>query len=304
MSDHGWISVVGASGKLGSLIVAELARRGAHTRAVVRPGREDSVAHLAGPTTTVMTADLEAPGTLEAICSGASAVISAVQGGPETIVDGQLALLAACRAHGVARFVPSDFSFNFFGLAPGENINSDWRRAFAEEATKTRGDVRVVHVLNGCFLDRDVLFGFLGAIDMTTRALQLWGEGRAPMDFTTFNDTAAYTSAMVLDEREVPERFYVAAEVTDAHGLARAVERGCGQRLAIVERGTLDDLDREIARRQAREPRNLYAYLPLMYWRAMLDGKGKAPELHNDRYPDIEPTTIERYVAAMTRGQR
>lgn len=303
MSRDGSISVVGANGKLGSLIVTALARRGARVRAVVRPGREDSVAHLAGPSTSVVTARLEDRDTLEAICAGASTVISAVQGDPDIIVDGQLALLAAARAHGVTRFVPSDFSFDIFGLPAGNNINSDWRRTFAEEAAKARGAVQVVHVMNGCFIDRDVLFGFLGAIDTKTHTLQLWGDGKAPMDFTTFEDAAAYTAAMVLDKRDVPERFYVAGEVADAIGLARSFERGSGQRLEVVERGTLDDLDREIARRQSEDPSNFYAYLPLMYWRAMLDGTGKAPQLHNDRHPEITPTSIEAYVSAMTRGQ-
>ena len=58
------------------------------------------------------------------------------------IVDAQLRWLRAARAAGVRRFLPSDYSLDFFRLADGENVNSDARRAFAAAAEAERGDVR------------------------------------------------------------------------------------------------------------------------------------------------------------------
>jgi hypothetical protein len=60
---------------------------------------------------------------------GVYTVVSTVQGGPETIVNVQLNLLRAASAASVRRFIPSDYSLNRFGLAEGENPNSDWRRS-------------------------------------------------------------------------------------------------------------------------------------------------------------------------------
>jgi hypothetical protein len=42
---------------------------------------------------------------------------------------------------------------------------------------------------------------------------------------------------------------------------------------------------------------NFLTYLPLMYYRSMLNGEGKLDELMNDRYPSIRPTTVREYVA-------
>jgi len=56
------------------------------------------------------------------------------------------------------------------------------------------------------------------------------------------------------------------------------------------------DLDAEIASRQRADPQNIFAYLPLMYWRAMLNGKGKLGQLVNSRYPQIRPLTVREYV--------
>ena len=65
-----------------------------------------------------------------------------------------------------------------------------------------------------------------------------------------------------------------------------------------VERlGSLDDLDARIDQLQKADPANLLAYLPLMYYRSVLNGEGKLDALMNDRYPSIRPTTVREYVA-------
>ena len=40
----------------------------------------------------------------------------------------------------------------------------------------------------------------------------------------------------------------------------------------------------------------MFAWLPLMYWRAMLSGKGKLGALANARYPEIHPLTVREFV--------
>ena len=59
------------------------------------------------------------------------------------------------------------------------------------------------------------------------------------------------------------------------------------------------NLDSAIKTRYAAEPANVPAWLPLMYWRAMLNGSGKLGPLMNDRYPDIRPTGVREYVARL-----
>ena len=71
-----------------------------------------------------------------AAVAGAFAVVSTLQGGPDVIVDAQLALLRAARAAGARRFIPSDYSYNVFTLPEGINVNSDWRRALAVAAQR------------------------------------------------------------------------------------------------------------------------------------------------------------------------
>lgn len=303
------VALVGGTGNLGGLIAdALLEVPDVRVRLLVRAGSAEKASALVERGAQVVTGDLSGgdPGdpagaggeALAELCDGAAAVVPAVQGGPGEIVEGQRRLLAAARAAGVGRFLPSDSSVDLFGLDEGENINSDWRRAFARAAEDERGDVDVVHVLNGCFLDRQVLFGFLGAVDLQRGVVDLWGDGDQPMDFTTCADTARCTAAAATDEAAVPTRFGVAGDVLDVHGLITAYEEGSGRTLSTERHGSLDDLDALIAQRRAADPSNVFGHLPLVHWRGMLTGKGKIDPLVDDRYPGIEPTTVAQHVAA------
>lgn len=290
------VLVVGATGRLGGLITRALLDQGAAVRLLVRPDSQAKARGQYGDAVTIIEGDLgSAPERLRAACEGVRTVVSVVQGGPDVIVDGQLALLQAAAAAGVQRFIPSDYSYDLFSVRPGANVNSDWRRTFAERAQAVRGSVQLTHVLNGCFLDMGVLFGFLGAFDLAKGTFSVWGDGHEPMDFTTYEDTARFTALAALRD-QVPDRVQVAGDVLDAHSLVQVVQEASGRSLEVIERGSLADLDAEIDRRVASDPSNIYAYLPLMYWRAMLDGSGKLRSLVTDQFPEVTPTTVRAYV--------
>ncbi len=290
------VLIVGATGRLGQLIAdALLEHPDVRVRCLLRPGALERVPPSLRARVDVVEGAIDGPpALLRQACDGVETVISAVQGGPDIIVDAQLALLAAARSAGVRRFLPSDFSFDFFGLKDGDNVNSDWRRQFAVASERERGAVSVHHVLNGCFIDLGVLFGFLGAFDLQHRVLSIWGDGRAPMDFTTYADAARYTACAALDPSP-PSRVAVAGDVLDAWQLKAAVDAGTGATFTVETRGSLDDLDAAISARQRAQPDNLFAWLPLMYWRGMLNGRGKLDALVNARYPTVRPETVQDF---------
>lgn len=268
-------------------------------RLLVREGSRAKVADLEARGARVILGDVgpESEARLDEAVRGADAVVSALQGGPDVLVEGQMRLFGAARRAGVRRFIPSDFSYDYFDTAEGQNLNSDVRRAFAKAAAAAKGDnpIEIVHVFCGCFLDKGVLFGFLGAFDMAAGKLRIWGDGQAKMDFTTYADTAALTAEAAVDPEPLPERFHVAGDSLDAEGLARAVSAGTGRTFTIEKVGSLADLDAEIARRREAQPTNLFAWLPAMYWRGMLRGIGRGPRM-NERYPNIVALTVEEYV--------
>ncbi len=294
------VVLAGATGDLGSLIAqALLDKPEVQLRALVRPESVEKVAALRERGVEIIEVDLEhqeQEGRLDEAMHDAFSVVSAIQGGPDIIVDAQLRLLEAARRTGVRRFIPSNFSYNIFGLDEGDNINSDTRRAFSRAAEEVRGEVEVVEIQIGAFLDRKVLFGFLGALDLGEGRAFLWGDGEAAMDFTTYADAARFTAEAAVDEASVPSVFEVAGDTLTFHELVKAYEDASGRSVTVSEMGTLAELDDEIRQRRQAEPENIPAWLPLMYWRAMLSGKAKLRSIANDRYPDIKPVKVADYV--------
>jgi len=298
------IVLAGATGKLGSLIVQILLEKPEiQLRVLVRPESIGKVSALRELGVEIVEIDLESEnsnGLLEKALRGAYSVVSTIgtQAGPDVMIGAQLRLLEAAHTAGVRRFIPSYFSYDIFGLDDGENVNTDILRAFARAAEDARCDVEVVQIQVGAYTDRTILFGFLGAFDLEAGQAFLWGDGNVKMDFTTYLDTARFTAEVATDEDSVPSIFQIAGESLTFNELLTAYENGSGKSVTVVKMGTLADLENEIQQRMQAEPDNMFVWLPLMYWRALLSGKVKLDSIDNDRYPHIKPTTVAEYVRA------
>lgn len=302
MNNDKVLVVVGGGGKLGRLIVQSALTRGdTRVRVLVRDPSKPEVAGLAADRVELVAFDAVAATDAQRADAvrGAFAVVSALQGGPDVIIDAQLAILRAAKAAGARRFLPSDYSFDFFAVPAGVNINSDWRRTLAERAEEHRSATfEVVHVLQGIFTDKYVL-GFLGLLDTERATIRYWGEGTTPIDWTTWEDTARFAVAAALDDAPVPSRLYVSGDRMDVLTFASTWERVHGRSLTRERLGSLDDLQRETERRLATEPTNMYAWLPLMYARGVFGGNALLGPTQNARYPWIHAETVAQ---AMSRG--
>jgi hypothetical protein len=259
----------------------------------VRPESRAKATNLEARGVEVIEGDIGPGGetSLEMLCNGAYTVISAVQGGPDMIIDNQRRLLHAARSQGVRRFIPSDYTVDLFKLDEWDNISSDWRRNFAEIADAERGEVEVVHVLNGCFMDRPILFGFLGAFNLEQGQAYLWGDSNQPIDLTTYADTARYVAEVAVDDNALPKTIHLVGDVLSIHQIVGTYEEVTGQHLNVLAQGTMSDLDQRIQQVQEQNPQNPWAAMPLMAYRSIL--KGKLVPLHNSRYPHIQPTSLK-----------
>lgn len=289
------VVVVGGAGKLGRLVVDALASEpGVNVRVLVRDPKKPDVASMAREGVELRTFDAASAtdaDRAEAV-RGAFAVVSTLQGGPDIIVDAQLALLRAAKAAGARRFIPSDYSYNVFSLPEGININSDWRRTLATKAREHVTETfEVVHVMQGIFTDRYVL-GFLGLFDADKAIVRYWGDGLTPIDWTTWEDTARFTAAAATDDRKVPERLFVSGDRMDVLTFAKTWEAAHGKKLTLERLGSLEELEQETKRRLAAEPHNMYAWLPLMYARGVFGGQALLGPTSNALYPRINAESV------------
>ena len=295
------VLVVGASGMLGSRIAHHLLDAPeAAVRMMVRKGSSrDAVTPLLDRGAEAVEGDLSDPESLLRATSGVDVIVSAVQGGADIIVDGQLALLKAALAQGVRRILPSDYALDLFKSPKGEHANFDMRRT-ADEAIAASG-IEHVHVLNGAFMDNFLNSQFGGVFDWDIRVASYWGTGEERFDATSVEDTARYTARAALD-RDLPSgKFAVAAEQLSFEAIISAVETLSGERFKRRTKGSEADLRAEIARLRAEDGESFEA-LGDTYLLYMIDGQTRLDDLQNARYPDIRPESYVEHVRKHWKG--
>ena len=294
MADSPIIALAGATGDLGGRILTALLARGATVRALVRPG-EREVQRLEALGATVAEADPSNVDAMADAVSGAACVVSALNGLWDVIVERQGVLLDAAVQAGVPRFVPSDFSEDYTQTRPGDNRNLDLRRAF--KAILDRAPVRAMSVLNGAFMD--MLGSEMPVIQPRIRRVLYWGSADQPLDFTTKDDTAAYTAEVALDD-DAPRILRIAGETLSARGLAEAMTAVTGERYKVQSVGSLGVLSTMIRTAQLVAPQAeapFPVWQGMQYMRDMFSGRGTLHGLDTDRYPDLSWTSVRALLA-------
>lgn len=291
------VFVVGATGLLGSRIARALLDDAQPVRALVRSGvgeeKREALRVLEGHGLEVVEGDItDSAERLASLMHGSATVVSAVQGGPEVIVDGQVNLLRAAEQAGVRRFIPSDFAIDLTKLDDEDNVMIGWRRRAAERFRSSGVDV--TSVLNGAFME--VMIGFMQIVDWERGTVSHWGDPDQPLDLTSVDDTAEYAAAVAVDPQlagRTTLRF--AGEVMTMRQFHEAVEAGSGRKLEFRTLGTADELRAEIGRRAAATQDPL-EYVGLQYQWCMVTGKAKFDTLDNGRYPEVKPISMEDIV--------
>jgi nucleoside-diphosphate-sugar epimerase len=283
--------LAGATGRLGGLIARSLRDRGARVRAIVRPGTASGKAlQLRQSGVAIAEADYDDAAQLARACEGGSCVVSALAGLRDVIIDAQTHLLEAAVVAGVPRFIPSDFAIDFYKMPDGGNRNLDLRREFA--ARLDAAPISATSVLNGMFAD--LLTGQAPFIIRRIRRVVYWEDADQPMDFTTIEDTAAFTAAAALD-RLTPRFLRIAGDVVTARDLAEIASSVSGERFKLLRAGDLGRFEKVIRLTRTLSPGTDDVYPPwqgMQYMRDMFDGRAKLEPLDNPRYPDLRWTTV------------
>lgn len=191
------VLVAGATGYLGVRVVAALARRGAHVRALVRPGKAVAGAH------EHFEAEVTNPASLEGACEGVDWVFSALgitrqkDGVTYEAVDygGNLALLREAERAGVSRF-------GVISVVCAERLAGnpmvDAKLRFLEALERSSVAPRVV-AATGFFNDMKDIF------EMAKRGtVYLFGDGKTRCNPVDGEDVAeAAVAALAGDRRHV-----------------------------------------------------------------------------------------------------
>jgi nucleoside-diphosphate-sugar epimerase len=294
------ILVAGATGNLGGRIVKALLAQGANVRALIRHSSDQSkVEYLKQSGAEVVAVDMDSLEELTNACEGVACVVSVLQGLHDVIVNTQTLLLNAAVAAGVPRFIPSDFSTDFTQLTPGENRNFDLRREFKERLDQA--DIAATSIMNGAFAE--ILAYGTPLLNMKNNTVGYWESPDLKMDFTTMDDTAAFTAAAALDA-STPRILHIASFQLSANGIAETATGALQQPFKLIPMGTLADLNAHNQRERAAHPEGEQEVFPRwqqsQYIQSMFSLE--IDTLDNDRYPDLTWTSAHEMIKQL--GQR
>jgi uncharacterized protein YbjT (DUF2867 family) len=291
------VLLAGASGDLGARTARALVAKGAEVRALTRPGsgpgQLDELRSLGG---TVVEADYGDAAALRRACEGVDVVVSTVSGVRSVIVDAQSRLLAAAVAAGVPRFVPSDYAADYRRVAPGSNRNFEMRRDFAR--VLDRAPIRATSVLNGAFAD--MLTGQAPLVLFDRDRVLYWHDADQLLDFTTKDDTAAFTADVALDPG-APRYLEVAGSSVSARDLAATMTELTGRRFKPTYAGPLGLISgmAKVGRALSRDDEAPFpAWQGMQYLHSMFSGVGQLGPLDNDRYGQRQWTPVREVLAA------
>ncbi len=295
------VLLAGATGMLGNRIAAHLLDQPdvslrlllrASARAVA--DKAQTVDAVVARGAVVATGDVTDPASLDAATTGVDVVVSALQGGPDIMVDGQVALAQAAARNGARRFLPSDYAIDLFA-APRGAPQLDMRRRAA--AAIDALPMQVVHVLNGAFMDMMLDPSAPGLVDVAGGSVTLWGTGGERFDLTTVDDTARFTARVGTDPADLSGVHYLSGEQASFNTIIAETEQITGRTLTRNVLGSADDLRRIVA--AAEDPWSV-----VMQWYFLMLTTPPFPTNDNDRYPDARPTGLRDYLTGPTPPSR
>ncbi len=294
------ILVAGATGNLGNRICKELVKRDADVIALVRHSTDpEKIKTLQEAGVKIIEANLDNVDEIAKACAGIHCVVSALAGLGDVIVDLQKRILDGALQAGVPRFIPSDFCTDYNDLVPGENRNFDLRRDFKSYIDST--DIKASSIFNGAFAD--ILKYNTPVLNLKDKSIAYWGEKVDwKLDFTTMDDTAAFTAEVALDDNAARDLQIASFQISPAM-LWADVKEITGQEFRLQQLSSLEEFAQFIKKQRADNPageHELYAkWQQAQYMYSMFSTQHK--RLRNKQYENLTWTTGLEYLRSFVK---
>lgn len=291
------VLLAGATGMFGSHIARHLLDQpGARLRLLLRSaddaGKQKVLKPLLDRGAEFVEGDLADRASLDRATQGIDVIVSAVQGGPNVIIDGQVALAEAAKRNGVRRILPSDYALDLFKATPGEHMMFDLRRK-ADQAIAEIG-IEHVHVLQGGFME---MFGpRMGTFDYDAGTVAYWGDGTRPIDCTSVESTASMLAHVAMDRCVGSGKFAFAGDRISILDAAKVIEAQTGRTFKRHSMGSEADL-RAAKAKAEKDPSDQITPVMLAYQLYMLTGQTALTNLQNDRYDCVKLETFAQFAA-------
>jgi hypothetical protein len=196
----------------------------------------------------------------------------------------------------VPRSIPSDFAIDFTDLVAGQNRNLDLRRDF--HAYLDKAPIKATTIFNGPFMD--LLTTDMPLILFKKKRILCWGNSNQILEFTTTNNIAEFTANVALDN-DTPRYMRIAGDRLTCNDFVKLLTEMTGEKYKLFIPGGIGLLNFMIkaAKFFAPSPNELYpAWQGMQYMRDMMEGRIVFSTYDNNRYNDINWTSVREFLKA------
>ena len=290
-SDKLQILIIGATGKLGSLITKHcLEKPNLQVNIFIRDPQKnpDLVNQVEKAGGKVIKGDLSQPETIKGCTKGMHTVICVVSHmSNEVRLDGQIALAKDCMENGVSRFVPTDFAGDFTKFTDEEFAHS----LVAETKIKLRKyldsqPLKTLHFWPGFFTESFFLVQKLG--------YNYWDNDDLRLDLTTYDDTAKVVASAVSNPEKTGD-VYICGDDLSIKEINEIYNKVRGTHIKQKKLGCRDDLLKKYNEIKNNESEFFFTHALGLFW-LVYDERSKFQKNNNADFLDIKFTTLEEFL--------
>ena len=308
------ILIIGASGKLGSLVTTEcLKSENLLVNILVRNRNKckDLCCQIEKRGGKCIVGDITKEETIKDCTKGIHTIISCVVGSDDIVVEGQKRILEDAIKHQVKRFVPSDYSLNISQIQEGQHELTDQRKKFRKEIEKYSSQIKSLHIYQGIFMET-----YMSTANAFGGRPFYWGDNiEKKLDLTSYGDLARFIACAVSN----PDRcgdMYVRGDELSTKKICDFYFKVTGDKVEPVRLGSIDDLKKRIneGKKKLQEARSkgeapqlshisdftskdyLIDALLLPYQLFLFEGQGKLEKINNDEFPKVKAEDFEQFL--------
>ncbi|KAF9352887.1 hypothetical protein BGX26_009325 [Mortierella sp. AD094] len=299
------ILIAGITGNLGQQLAKTALERGHSVRGLGRPPEKlntELTSRLEKFITASAYYDVPA---LDRAMLGIDAVICAYAGRPELLLEGQLLLLRATERAGIKTFLAASWNADWRYLQFGAHENLNPFLSFRQQVSTT-STIKPIWILTGVLAE--VFFSVPGhgnlspehhgIWDPTVKSVDIFGTGREKFDWTTEQDAAKFSIAILESPDAHLGGFYtVRSGCHSVREFKATYEKVRGTAVKVIEKGDLQVL--ESTALQARiqgSPNKYHEYIGYFYQLYTINGTLALRNIDNDRFPDVRATSLEEFL--------
>lgn len=284
------ILIVGASGKLGTLLTKEALKK-PNLQVSILVRNPEKIADLAEEVKksggNVIKGDISDPASLKDVTKGIHTIISSITAYDEKVyVEGHIALIKDAEVNGVTRFVPNWFCTNVKAI-PREEIS---RYGIYERKSKIEDYLNTTNLKNlsifcGVFMETFFLYQKV--------APGYWGEPDHLLNFTSYGDTAAYTIAAVANPDQSGD-LHISGEDLTAIQAVEVYNKVRGASAEMKKSGSMAEL--KSLYEEKVKANDFQKALFLALYSMVYDGRTYYAKNDDDKYPEVRFTKFEDFV--------